>query len=258
MAGDLKPCPYCAEQIMSAATKCKHCGSVLKKKNVTFFEAVLVIGVSLFMLSLCLHGENTTTTAWTPPATVTPLAHPEAPASPITPAEVVAPSIPMPAIEQRFIQTVAAAQTESQGAANDMQRGGIKAKRDKAICAVLSPPFKASNWIGTMATIDSNSDGKGVVEIKIADDITVETTNNSLSDSEYGTLIEPGSPVFVAASGMSVGQPVMFSGNFFADDNSCIVEMSLTLHGKLKTPDFLFRFSGVSSPHSAPANRTSL
>src|SRR5580698_9842021 len=47
----------------------------------------------------------------------------------------------LPYSERAFIYSVSVAQRGSAGAANDMQRGGIKATRDEAICALFSGSF---------------------------------------------------------------------------------------------------------------------
>lgn len=244
MDDQLKPCPQCAEPILAAATKCKHCGSVLKNKSVTLMQGLLVIGGGIVLVAMCTHNE-TPKTASIAPTTVTGSAVQEDASS------ARAAAAPLPEIESSFIQLVSQAQTDSAAALNDMQRGGIKAKRDHALCALLAGERgTVSNWIGTVSIIDSNGDGKGVLGIKIANDLTISTVNNALSNTLYPSLIEPGSEIFTTASAMTVGQPIMFSGSFFRDDEACFAESSLTLHGNLGEPDFLFRFSAVSIPHA--------
>ncbi len=150
-----------------------------------------------------------------------------------------------PEDQREFIKIVTNAQQQSKSAANDMQRGGAKSQRDSALCALLSST-RVQGWRGTLAKISSNSDGFGVLAVKIAPDVTVKTWNNSFSDSRSGTLIPPGTPLFNKASGMSVGQSVKFSGNFFSGDSGdCIREGSLSLRGKLEDPDFIFRFENL-------------
>lgn len=161
----------------------------------------------------------------------------------------------LPPSEANFINVVATAQRDSAQAENDMQKGGIKARRDKSICDAMTS-LQVQNWIGTVQTIDSNSDGKGVLAISIAPDVLVTTWNNEFSDIETHTLIEPGSPVFESASAMKHGQLVAFSGTFFrGSEGDCLREGSLRLDGKLKSPEFIFLFSEVSAyyPHSEPA-----
>ena len=141
----------------------------------------------------------------------------------------------IPSLQQTFVSIVSAAQSQSRSAANDMQRGGVKANRDQSLCAQFQS-LDVTEWVGTVRTIDSNSDGKGVLAVDIAPRITLKTWNNSLSDVTSNTLIEPGSPLFQAASAMKRGQKVRFSGTFLAggssDGGDCLKEASLTLRGK--------------------------
>lgn len=152
----------------------------------------------------------------------------------------------MPTDESTFISIVTAAQQGNQDAANDMQRGGVKAQREQQLCKSMRS-LQASNWIGRIKEIDANSEGKGVLSVEVAKNIIVTTWNNSLSDLLHETLIEPGSPVFNVASELKKGQQVRFSGYFFrGEDGDCLFESSLTLRGKLREPEFIFRFSEIS------------
>lgn len=172
---------------------------------------------------------------------------PESKGSPKTQADSPDNGSPVfPASESNFIGIVSKAQADSRRTENDMQKGGVKDQRDRSICSTMSS-FQVQDWVGTVKTIDSNSDGKGVLEIEIAPDVLVKTWNNELSDFESHTLIDPGSPVFVAASAMKTGELVDFSGTFFrAPEGDCLSEGSLSLDGKLQSPEFIFRFSKVS------------
>ncbi|MEK9685630.1 MAG: hypothetical protein VW226_13865 [Rhodospirillaceae bacterium] len=152
-----------------------------------------------------------------------------------------------PADEAAFIAAVQEGQTAAKGAENDMQKGAAKANRDKAVCAALSSGMRVSNWTGTIADIDSNSEGKGVLSIKLANDIHIQTWNNALSDIGSDTLMEPGSDLFNKVAGMKKKMAVTFSGSFIQDDDSCIDEQSLSLDGKIKDPEFTFRFSDVNA-----------
>jgi hypothetical protein len=153
----------------------------------------------------------------------------------------------LPATESSFIQAVVRAREDSQTAANDMQKGGIKAIRDRTLCNTLTS-LAVSDWVGTVKTVDSNSDGKGVLAIEIAPDVLVKTWNNDLSDIGSNTLIEPGTAVFTAASAMKSGQLVSFSGNFLSGvSGDCVSESSLTLDGKLQSPEFIFQFASVTN-----------
>ena len=131
--------------------------------------------------------------------------------------------IMLPPSETNFIEIVSTAQGNSQRTANDMQKGGVKATRDKAICRTMTAT-EVQSWIGTIQNIDSNSDGKGVLAISIAPDVLIKTWNNALSDIGSDTLLEPGSPVFESASALKVGQRVLFAGSFIqGHDGDCFL-----------------------------------
>lgn len=161
------------------------------------------------------------------------------------------PTIQLPSDQSALISLVAEAQKNSRSAENDMQRGGIKAIRDKGICNLVRAGTlgKVKDWIGKVNTIDSNSDGLGVLDVEIADNVVVKTWNNSFSDFQANTLLKPESEIFQKASMLKVGQRVSFSGTFIRgdDDRECLKEGSLTLEGKLSEPEFIFKFSDIKS-----------
>ncbi len=156
------------------------------------------------------------------------------------------PIIPLPAIETQFIQIVSTAQQGIIGADNNMKKGGIKSVRDKSICKLLTH-LNLKDWVGTVEEIDSNSDGKGVLSVSIAQDITIKTWNNDISDFEHHTLINPESALFKSASNLKVGQRVKFSGQVFRDSENCISEGSISLDGKISSPEYIMKFSAISA-----------
>jgi len=163
--------------------------------------------------------------------------------------------IQLPQEEKTFISIVSSAQGESRSAANDMARGGVKFSRDKKICDLFSNKLAINNWVGTISTLSANSDGKGVLEIDIANGVQVKTWNNALSDFRDNTLLDPRSNIFKTASSLSVGEVIKFSGSFIGGDSGdCIRESSMTLQGKLSSPEFIFKFSDISP--STPTNNS--
>ena len=147
--------------------------------------------------------------------------------------------------QKNFVAIVSNAIKASKNAENDMQKGGFLNKRGTEICNLLKTRA-VKDWTGWIKSIDTNSDGKGVLEVKLARNIHVETWNNALSDVMSNTLIAPGSQLFNAVSAMKSGDGVKFSGTFIKDATHCIEEQSLSLSGKVGDPEFTFRFSSVS------------
>ena len=153
-----------------------------------------------------------------------------------------------PSEQKEFLNIVIKAQSSAIGASNDMQTGGYLSTRSKELCGILRPiNFRVNNWVGTINDIDSNSDGKGVLSIKLAKDIFVQTWNNSFSDNlaNANTLLEPNSPIFNAAAQMAKGDRVKFSGNLLPHKTHCIDEQSVTLKGKISEPEFTLKFSNI-------------
>lgn len=156
-----------------------------------------------------------------------------------------------PEQQKKFLAIVAEAQQKAQTAANDMQKGGALAKREKQLCATLKK-FSVKGWVGKVYSVSANTDGKGTMEIEIGPDAYVTTWHTSLGDYQHHTMMEPDSEVFDQAAALSSGQEVVFSGRFFKDtEGKCLAEISITLDGKLTEPEFVFRFSEI-----APANAT--
>jgi hypothetical protein len=152
-----------------------------------------------------------------------------------------------PQTQARFIETVSAAQKKSKDADNDMQRGSAKSERDKNVCALLKT-MKVKDWTGKITNITSNSDGKGVIEVEIAKNITVKTWNNALSDIGDHTLIEPGTKFFDFVASLKKGTKIQFSGNFFrGSSGDCVKESSMSLRGKLEDPEFIFSFVEIGT-----------
>lgn len=151
-----------------------------------------------------------------------------------------------PPDERSFISIIINAKSASEKAANDMQVGGIKSSRDSSVCDVLKDK-KINQWQAVVDEITSNSDGKGVISLKVSENITIKTWNNSFSDIGDKTLIEPGTPLFSAASGLTPGGVVTFSGSFIGDGDNCIRESSMSLRGKVEDPAFIFKFTNIQS-----------
>jgi hypothetical protein len=152
----------------------------------------------------------------------------------------------VPFAEMALIRASQAALSQYKTGENDMQKGAARPMRAQAICSVLTSK-QAQDWVGTVYTLDTNGEGKGVLSVLIAPDIYVATWNNALSDVSDGTLIDPRSNVFTVASQLRTGQKIRFSGQFFASETDCIEERSLTLGGSITEPEYVIKFGSVSA-----------
>jgi hypothetical protein len=151
----------------------------------------------------------------------------------------------IPPEQAAFIRAVVAAREDYRQAPNELAKGGVRAQRGQKICQALASA-EVSGWMGRVVKLGSNSDGKGVLAVEVADEVFVATWNNALSDLAHDTLIAPGSRMFAGLAAMEEGQRVRFSGRFFSDETDCVAQQSLTLSGSMREPEFVFRFSAVS------------
>lgn len=154
-----------------------------------------------------------------------------------------------PKEEVDFINIVLQSRDSYNAGSNDMAKGAARPARGASICRTV-PHLRISNWVGKIATLSSNSDGNGVLAITLADNVTIRTWNNSLSDLEDHTLILPSDPLLAQVSSMKVGDIVRFSGHFFSSDLDCFNEQSVSIEGSMTDPDFTLRFTSVS-PYSS-------
>jgi hypothetical protein len=154
------------------------------------------------------------------------------------------PELAMPAEQAAFIKAVVWARQAYKDAPNKLAKGGVRSQRRTRICQALNSTG-ASGWLGRIAKLGSNNNGKGVLTVEIADNVQLTTWNNALSDIGTNTLIDPGSALFVALAQMKKGQQVIFSGRFFPDETDCVAEQSMSLSGSMREPEFVFRFNEV-------------
>jgi hypothetical protein len=150
--------------------------------------------------------------------------------------------------EERFIAQINKASAAYNSAPNDMAQGAVRTMRARALCGVL-PDGDAHDWTGTIESMSSTNDGRGVLSIRISPHITISTMNNAFSDSlgDQPTLIAVGSPLWSSVVQMKPDQPVVFSGRFSRSNDDCFAETSLTVSGGMSDPDFVMRFYSVSA-----------
>lgn len=155
---------------------------------------------------------------------------------------------PMPENQQKFVEIMATIRQLAAKATNDMQRGGYLAQRNRLLCSLLKN-MRITDWTGKVYEVGANGDGKGILQVEVAPDVYVRTSNNFISDMFDHTMIEPTSPVFQQAAALSEGQEVIFSGRFLPDpvkaSGACQQETSLTLSGKLNDPAYLLYFDAI-------------
>lgn len=150
----------------------------------------------------------------------------------------------MPDSQRAFMTAVRRGMDAYKAGQNDMAKGASRPMRAREICGALRSG-RADGWVGTVYSLSSNGDGKGVLTIYLGENIYVKTWNNSVSDSFDHTLIEPDTALFSKASALREKQAVAFSGAFSKDSTDCFRESSMTISGSMTEPEFIMRFSQV-------------
>lgn len=150
----------------------------------------------------------------------------------------------MPESQRAFMNAVRKGQEAYRAGQNDMAKGASRPLRAREICGALRSG-RADGWVGTVYSLSSNGDGKGVLTIYLGENIYVKTWNNAVSDTFDHTLIEPDTQLFSKASALREKQAVAFSGAFSKDSTDCFRESSMTISGSMTEPEFIMRFSQV-------------
>jgi hypothetical protein len=127
---------------------------------------------------------------------------------------------------------------------NELQARLTRPARALELCEFFKST-SVRNWTGVISHLSTNNDGRGILTIKIADDIEIGTWNNAVSDTFHRTLIEPDSAVYRSDLELRKGMPVIFSGEFFRKDSDCLYESSATLRASMTSPTFIFKFTNV-------------
>ena len=137
-------------------------------------------------------------------------------------------------------------------AETDFQIGAVLSERDKELNNFMTST-SITNWIGTVKSVDSNSDGKGTLSIAFGkNNFYFRTWNNAFSDDLQAslggrkTLIDPDSDLYSVMGTLRKKDKVKISGFLFIDASSSYLEVqNFTKKGKIKSPEFTFVFDSI-------------
>jgi hypothetical protein len=144
-----------------------------------------------------------------------------------------------------FLKIIEDARQAYASGQNDMQKGAARPNRARALCNLLRTR-RVEGWVGTVTQLTTNNEGKGVISLDVGRGIVVMTANNAFSDIGLNTMLDPNGSLFQIASTLNKGDDVRFSGEFISGDTDCIMEVSLTMSGSIRSPWFIFRFRGLT------------
>jgi|688.fasta_scaffold409604_2 hypothetical protein len=149
-----------------------------------------------------------------------------------------------PAVQKAALEIIEKFKSKYDLATNDLQRADARLTRDEQICKATKGSA-ISNWTGVVETIGGTSEGEAYLTIKISEDVTLGTWNNTLSDYADETLISRKSPIYKTVLGLQEGQIVKFSGKFVPADGACLDTKNITEYFAVNSPEFVFRFTKI-------------
>ena len=224
-------CKACGKEISKSAKSCPQCGA--KQKKLSIIHWIGIVFVSLIMIGVINAPDNKN-----PPSE----SNAKAP-TPQTKSQSL--ESHMPEDQLRFIGVVTEYVSGFKAAKNELQQSAMRDQRKEGILSTLGG-YSVSSWVGTINQLETNTEGKAILSVRISPDIEIKTWNNALSDMASNTLIEKGTPVFSSLFNLSSGQRVKFSGSFFPSETDFIEETSMTIDGSMRDPEFLFKFKFVT------------
>jgi hypothetical protein len=224
-------CKTCGKEISKTARACPQCGA--KQKKLSFIHWVGIVFGGLLIIGIINAPDNTTQPTEPGPRVL------------ISPTKQNLVDPQMPEDQLRFVRAVSEYASGFVGVRNELQQSTMRDQRKIVVSNVLGG-YSVKSWVGTINQLETNSEGKAILSVRVSPDIEIKTSNNALSDIASNTLIEKGTPVHSSLFSLSKGQQVMFSGNFFSSDDDFIEETSMTIDGSMRNPEFLFKFRSVT------------
>lgn len=223
-------CKTCGKDISKNAKSCPHCGE--KQKKLSIIHWVGIVLVALFVIGLINAPDqpkeaNSSSNA--------------AKASAENPKQV---KIAIPSDQEQFINAIENYVNSFRAAKNELQQSALRDQRKNELSKLMHGR-SVSSWVGTISQLETNTEGKAILSIRVSPDIEIKTWNNALSDINSNTLITKGSELYSSLFNLSRGQKVQFSGSFFSSETDYIEETSMTIQGSMRNPEFLFKFKSV-------------
>lgn len=224
-------CGTCGKQISISARSCPHCGARRSRFGIGKWIGGGVIAI--FVLAV-IAGPDTSERRQTDTSKTEPSIAAAATAS------------SLPEQQSRFLSITAGYSDRFRSAANELQQSALRDERRVALVKALGSQHGVNGWIGTISRLETTSDGKAILAVRLSPNTEIATWNNGLSDIVDATLIDKGTPLYNALLTMSVGDTVAVSGSLYPSDADGVKETSLTIRGSMSEPEFLFHFQDVS------------
>lgn len=231
-----KNCKTCGKQIAVDAKACPQCGS--RNSNKVWIKWLVGGLVTLVILGSIPKKEGDEA------ATVNTVNAPIS-QNAIDTSTLSTQPLDIPVLQSAFIEVTESYSRQFSNARNELQESIMRDDRRLSISTTLGGGLSVDNWSGTIVSLGTNTEGKGIVSIRVSPNVVLKTWNNAISDLFHNTLIEKNSSTYDALLNLVAGDRVIFSGSFFPSDEDGVYETSLTIRGAMQEPEFLFRFDEV-------------
>ncbi len=225
-------CKTCGKDISKNAKTCPHCGE--KQKKLSIIHWVGIVLVALLVIGIINAPDQPKETNSSSDSNA---------AEAVVKKKIEA-IIEIPSDQEQFISLIEKYVNSFRAAKNELQQSALKDQRKNEL-AKLIHDYSVSSWVGTITKLETNTEGKAILSIRVSPDIEIKTWNNALSDINSNTLIAKGSELYSSLFNLSRGQKVRFSGSFFSSETNYIKETSMTIQGSMRSPEFLFKFKSV-------------
>lgn len=229
-------CRTCGKQISINANSCPSCGASRSRSSKLKWLCIGVLGIIAAGAMVGKH-EHRVQSAYQKAKSSNMDAHQTGSLSK---------AVALPVNQTDFVAVIENYAEQFRKASNELQESTLRDQRRVAMMDALNSERVIKGWKGTLQKLETNTEGKAIISVRLSPTIKLVTWNNALSDMADQTMIEKGTAPYTALANMSVGDAVEFSGSFLSSGQDGVRETSLTIRGAMTAPDFLFRFSDIS------------
>ena len=236
-------CKVCAVVIAKTAKTCPKCGGKQKRFRTFFYWlGISLLGLVVIAFLNNLDEKTTKTPKDSSPAS----ALEDSDSLTVVSSPTLQPSVQSvkPNDEIQFIELVTTYVNKFGETKNELQQSILRDKRKQEISRILTS-HEVTSWVGKIRSLETNTEGKAILVIRLSPDIELGTWNNGLSDVFDNTLIDKETTLYKQLSDLTTGKLVKFSGSFFRSETDYVREKSITIQGSMTKPEFLFKFSSV-------------
>jgi len=227
----LVTCRECGKEFSRSAKKCPNCGAKSLRAKIAQLVGIIAFVILAVLLYSVFKNIGDSHTKQQTKA--------KQQAHPVYVLDI------RPDSQKSFEKICAEFKEEYDKGANDLQKSTARGNRTRALRQ--QGLNSANNWVGTIDTVSTNMDGKGVISIKLNDNTSVATHNNAFSDIGDNTLIPEGSALFNTLSTLKKGSKVRFSGNFFSkDEKDYLKTIGMSVSDAMEKVKFLMKFTSVA------------